>query len=186
MACGCGEFAVNRQEKGEAEEGDDDQVDEANGRRGRRAGRVKGPQVVGAEADARTQGLRRMGEAAARDGVVAQDLLRPHLAEFGLDVRLQLRENGHDVVVVRVLVARLHVDGLAGAQGVVRGVARLHRGAQQRRRVGVDDDGGPGLLREDGVAHLQRVVGEIGRRDGDVAEVHGRVGRDLGFGEFGD
>ena len=115
MALRGDELGVDGEEEGVAEEGDDDEVDQPDGCGGRGAGRVEGPKVVRAEADAGTESLWGYGDGFARDGVVGEDLLRPHAAKFGLDVGLEHAEDGHHVVVNRVLVAGLYVNDLARA-----------------------------------------------------------------------
>ena len=157
------ELAVDGQEEGEAEEGDDDEVDEPDGDGRRRGRRAEGPQTELGEADGRAQGLRGRLEVGDWDAGVAEDHARPHLAEFGGDFGLEAREGRKDVVVNGVLIPCCHPHCLTGPQGVVTGIALLYRLLEERRSVRVDDDCRPCLEVIHSLPNLQWIIVEEGR-----------------------
>ena len=115
MASGCDQFHVDGQEESEAEEGDDDEVDEADCYCWCRYWRTEWAKGEERETDGWGKGLRCCLQVCNRDGGVLQDLLRPRFAEHGGDFDLETVERGEDIVVVSILVAGFDPDDLACA-----------------------------------------------------------------------
>ena len=89
------------------------------------------------------------------------------------------------VAEVVILVAGFDVDQLGSSQGVVVCVSGLDGLLEVGGGVGIDDDCSPTVEVKDCLADGERVVVELGWREGDVAEVHVGDGVDL-FGDLGD
>ena len=163
---------VDGEVKRETEKRHDDQVDQPDRDRGDDLVGVEGPEIILAEADRRTQRLRNLRRI-LHERFVARGILHHHLRPLLPDSARGFRHErvqsrAEDVVPVGG-VSRADVDQLAGSEGVVRGIAVLNRGGKEGRRVGVDDDGGPGVEVEDGLADLQGVAVEVRRRTDVVA-----------------
>ena len=158
VAFGRDVFGVDGEEEGEAEEGDDYQVDEADADGGGGGGWGEGAEVVDAEAYGWVEGLRGGGVGCGSEVGVGEDTGDPLRAEGGLDLGLELVKNGDDVVCVGILVAGLVVDDLTGAERVVVGIACTYGVLEEGGCVVVDDDGCPDVLFEDGKADCHGVI----------------------------
>ena len=163
------EFCVDGEEEGEAEEGKDDEVDQADRHcwRGNRG--CEWSEAEHGEADGWGESLRCGLEVGDGDGGVLQYRARPHLAEHGGHFGLQSTELWQDVVVIRVLVPRFHPNLLACAERVIAGIALLNRLLEHSSRVWVDDDSGPCLEIVDCLTNLHWVVIEYCRIDCNIA-----------------
>lgn len=180
---------MNRQEEGEGEERGDDEVYEPDAHTSSRRRRLERPEVDLQRGNARVDGGGRAGHGLPGQGLVAHDLLRPLPAKLLAELRGEHVELRPDVVVRgRVLPGRL-VYVLDRPGRAVRRVALPHGGAQQRRGVGVDDDGGPALPVIHGLADGDGVITKLGwvedcvaqRRRRAVDELQRRVDHGLAY-----
>ena len=89
---------------------------------------------------------------------VGQDLGGPHAAKLGGELDLKLGDQGRDVIAVSRFIARLVVDELCSAHGIVRNITHLYGSSQQSCSIGIDDNGGPDVLIIDCLTDGYRVV----------------------------